>query len=48
MIKSSFPGSWEFASSAKEREQIELVMVVETSHLFMEGGDVKNFFQITF
>lgn len=48
MIKSSFPGSWEFEFSDEEKEQRELIMVVETSHLFMEGRNVKNFFQITF
>ena len=48
MIKSSFPGSWEFEPSDEEREQIELIMVVETSHLFVEGRDVKNCFQIAF
>lgn len=46
--KSSFHGSWEFESSDEEREQIELVKTVETSHLFMGGRDVKYFFHITF
>lgn len=38
MIKSSFFVSWAFEASDEEREHVELIMAVETSHLFMGRG----------